>query len=271
MESSPPRISDSESDSNSSSSSDDEDLWFFDVLVDNDGLYGPVESEPRPTFAGGRGTGRPNRAPPRPFHDNPDAPPNNKRRRDHWSSPWAKRFLLNRPLPGSLAWDEFRRKFRTPYPMFAWLLSEARASAKFPDETIRKAGQQPAPLGLQLAACLRYLAIGCPVDVNEESAGLGRSTMQKFNLGFFEWFNEKYYDEWIAGRQPHDKASLEKAMRPFTECGMAGAVCSRDGVHIATDRAPNQIRYLLTGKEGYPTYAFDCSFLLTSKKRWRQA
>ena len=48
-------------------------------------------------------------------------------------------------------------------------------------------------------------------------------------------------------------------MKPFRMCGLPGAVCSHDGVHIATDRAKSQQRYLMTWKEGYPTWAYDCA------------
>jgi hypothetical protein len=41
-------------------------------------------------------------------------------------------------------------------------------------------------------------------------------------------------------------------------CGMTGAVCSRDGVYFATDRAKSQQRHLMVGKEGYPTWGYDC-------------
>jgi hypothetical protein len=48
-------------------------------------------------------------------------------------------------------------------------------------------------------------------------------------------------------------------MKPFAMCGMPGAVCSRDGVHNATDRAKSHQRHLMKGKEGYPTWGYDCT------------
>lgn len=240
-----------------SSSSSDEEEYFWEVFVESDSEES--DKEQCEAFPGGAGTGRLNRKKPRKFNEN-GATPNEQRRRDHLASPWAQRFLHSRLTPGSLAWDSFRAKFRAPYPFFHWVLEEARKSRRFPDEMIVKAGQPPAPLGLQLAAVLRYLAVGCPVDVNEESAGLGRSTMQTFNPTFFEWFKTRFYYEWITAKQPFDEAGLQRLMKPFRLCGMPGAICSRDGVHIATDRARSQLRKLYTGKEGYPTWAFDCSF-----------
>jgi hypothetical protein len=69
--------------------------------------------------------------------------------------------------------------------MFQWTLSEARASGKFPDETVRKKGRVAATLALKIVVALRYLATGCSVDTNEEASSLGRSTMSEFHHGFF--------------------------------------------------------------------------------------
>ena len=48
------------------------------------------------------------------------------------------RFFFNPdapPIPGSLAWDDFREKFRVPFPLFKWILHAAKESGKFPYET----------------------------------------------------------------------------------------------------------------------------------------
>ena len=96
--------------------------------------------------------------------------------------------------------------------MFHWILDVARSTGMFPDKTIKKAGQPPSPLGLQIASALRYIAVGAPVDVNEEASGLGRSTMQSFNSMYLQWFNKRFYDEWITAKQPYTREGLERMM-----------------------------------------------------------
>eukprot|EP00873_Tetraselmis_striata_P033568 jgi/Tetstr1/453832/TSEL_003996.t1 len=91
---------------------------------------------------GGPGVGRPNRLPPRPWQESSeDGRREEKRRRPHLYSLWYQPYIVAPPrgpagghMP-SLAWDEFRFKFRTPYPMFSWLLQESRKAGMFPDET----------------------------------------------------------------------------------------------------------------------------------------
>jgi len=250
------------SSSSSSSSSDEEDEFIRQMFVammrvSDDGVDAPAGVD-RTMAEGGRGTGRPNRKRPRKFNE-AGATPIQQRRRDHDRAPWAERYF-NAPLnPGSLAFDSFRQKFRVPYPMFMWILREARASRKFPDELVTKVGRVPAPLALQVAASFRYLATGCHVDANEEGSVLGRSTMSGFHHEFFEWFVQRFYEEFVSSKIPTDAAGLARLMKPFAMCGMPGAVRSRDEVHIATDRAKSQQRHLMTGKEGYPTWGYDCT------------
>ncbi len=89
--------------------------------------------------------------------------------------------FFNAPLEvGSLAFDSFKKKLLVPYPMFNWILKEARESMQFPDEKIVKEDMAPAPLHLKIAACFRYLANGCPMEANEDVVGLAKSTMVIF-------------------------------------------------------------------------------------------
>jgi hypothetical protein len=94
---------------------------------------------------------------------------------------------------------------------------------------------------------------GCPIDANEVAAGFGRTPMQHLNSGYFKWRVQRFYDEFVSSKIHFDAAGLYRLVKPFAICGMIGGVCSRDGVHIATDRAKSHQRHLMTGKEGYPT------------------
>eukprot|EP00873_Tetraselmis_striata_P020998 jgi/Tetstr1/441262/TSEL_029513.t1 len=173
------------------------------------------------------------------------------------------------PLEGSLAWDEFRFKFRVPWPMFNWLLQQTRASKLFPDETLKKAGNPPAPLGLKLAAALRMLALGIPVDGIEDSSDLSKATLGTFMfgmdmqegkkqtvIGWFRWFVRTFQPVWI--QAPQTQADVQKQQRIFARCGFPGAVSSQDAVHNGGyDNAPASERANMVGKQGYPTLAWN--------------
>ncbi len=71
---------------------------------------------------------------------------------------WDRIFFQLVVLPGSLAWDDFRVKFRTPLPLFNYVLECTKESVKFPSERNPNGGHEPHPLCLTLDAYLRYLA-----------------------------------------------------------------------------------------------------------------
>ena len=141
----------------SSSSSDPDDVIYRRMFLDTEACTDDAETvdDSSPRVQGGAGQGRPHRKRPRKF-DEAGSTPMQQRRRNHAESPWAVRFFREPLTPGSLAWDAFRAKLRVPYPMFQWILSEARASGKFPAETVIKKGCVAAPLALQIVAALRY-------------------------------------------------------------------------------------------------------------------
>jgi hypothetical protein len=83
-------------------------------------------------YHGGAGTSRLDRSAPRPwiFTSNWES---EARRHFGMDGEWGRIFF--RPgqvlLPTSLAWDDFRNKFRTPFPMFNLILERTRESGKF--------------------------------------------------------------------------------------------------------------------------------------------
>jgi len=101
------------------------------------------------------------------------------------------------PILGSLAWDDFREKFRVPVHLFKWILHVAKESGKFPYETPESGGSDQQPLCLKIAAYFRYLATGAQVNTHEEGSGISRETLQKFFPRFEDWFVSRFYDEWI--------------------------------------------------------------------------
>eukprot|EP00873_Tetraselmis_striata_P033639 jgi/Tetstr1/453903/TSEL_040822.t1 len=219
---------------------------------------------------GGRGTARgPLEVARRPYQEaSEDGSREEKRQRDFYNGKWYTRYLSGM-RQGSLAWDEFRFKFRVPWPMFNWLLQRTRASKLFPDETLKKAGNPPAPLGLKLAAALRMLALGIPIDGIEDSSDLSKATLGTFMfgmdrqegkkqtvIGWFRWFVHTFQPVWI--QAPRTQADVQKQQRIFARCGFPGAVSSQDAVHNGGyDNAPASEPANMVGKEGYPTLAWN--------------
>lgn len=228
----------------------------------------PIEGpRARTTFPGGRGTGRPLRQAPRAYLEDQDGNVVS-RRHPGKGAPWWGRFFQSPLRPGSLQWDNFRTYFRTPKPLFDMILRDCRSDGRFSEEAPANGGHKPGPLELKIAAYLRWLSTGAQVNAFEDGSGLARSTLQKFFIPFGEWFLDHYYDEWIKlPSGPTAAEELARMERPFRECGLPGCVLSQDGVHVAWDRCPSIERFSHTGKESYPTLAWNVNVDHTTKIR----
>ena len=54
---------------------------------------------------------------------------------------------------------------------------------------------------------------------------------------------------------------LKESMDVYTRIGFPGAYCETDGVHLDWNACPSSARPRFSGKEGYPTLAFNVSAL----------
>ena len=206
-----------------------------------------------------------------------------RRVRDWKTSYFWQRFLVSPPREGQMAWDEFRLKFRTPWPVFNYIVAETRRGGVFPDELIVKKGRKPFPLGLKVAYALRYLALGVPMSGIEDGSGLSTATLQEFmfghdvlqhdeesgrdtlvppadlppqQAGWFHWFVNHFQRQFV--REPSTTNEIRQHQRLFAMCGFPGAIASQDGLHPGCwDNCPSQEKYLHTGKEGFPTLVYN--------------
>ena len=118
--------------------------------------------------------------------------------------------------PSTVLGKEFKAKFRVSYQQFEQILADTRASGKFPDETAKKAGQQPHPLALKVMAALRRLALGTPVDGLSDMFGISSPVLFKFIPQWERWFVEYYFDEHV--KVPTGEA-LEASINLFRSSG----------------------------------------------------
>jgi Plant transposon protein len=67
---------------------------------------------------------------------------------------------------------------------------------------------------------------------------------------------------------PENEADLESSMSEYTSAGFPGCLESTDGVHISWDRCHAMQKMLHTGKEKYPTIAYNVT---VNHRRWIMA
>ena len=157
---------------------------------------------------------------------------------------------LRSVVPRDVDKRTFRRRFRVPFNVFEELFTAAQTSGEF--APLSSAGKPPVPLELKILGVLRYNAVGGNWDViSEASGGVSIKTFSTFHSKYMEWFNRTQLGKYVYPSDP------KTASRVYGNYGFPGCVGSMDGVHIPWEACPWQMKHLHTGKEGYPTIAFN--------------
>lgn len=146
---------------------------------------------------------------------------------------------------------KFRRRFRVPYPMFEYL--NDFAERRFPSRQ-DAAGQPPVPMALKVLGVLRILGRAFYFDDVAEVTRMGERTIGAFFHAFIPAFVAAHKTQWIA--PPRSKAEMDALSEQYAEVGLPGCKGSTDVVHLKCIRLPYSDTHLNTGKEGYPTVAF---------------
>lgn len=173
------------------------------------------------------------------------------------NNPWNEvswLILIRKPdisTPTSRNGKDFRRMFRTPFPVFEFIVNECRATNEpaFNYEQNIKAGQVAIPLELKILFVLRVLGSGLLMRDGAEltnnfiSNTEGTSFFKMFCKLFRKHFGPKYI-------KPLTDDALLRSMREYLMIGLAGCVGSVDGVFIPWDAIPFEDGNLCKGDKG---------------------
>jgi hypothetical protein len=122
---------------------------------------------------------------------------------------------------------------------------------------VSSAGVPGVPLELQLLGVLRVLGRATCFDGIEELTGASAEAHRVFFHTFCERFSKKYYDEYVY--LPRTAEETANWARDYSLMGLTGAIGSTDCVHLHWDRCPHGLVNLCTGKEGYPSLAYQAT------------
>lgn len=157
--------------------------------------------------------------------------------------------------PSSRAARKFRRRFRPPPTVFFGLVKQFKSKNWLQVAATDVAGRPSVPFEMKLLGGLRHLGRGlCFGDIAEVS-GVSETTMRAFALDFFDIIATHLYPAHV--RIPDSQEEISRTVLVYTRMGLPGAIGSMDGVHLAWDKCPAAERTLHTGKESYPTLAFN--------------
>ena len=178
------------------------------------------------------------------------------------ASVWWKLFLtpIRRAtlltIPNGRLHKLFRKLFHVPYDVFLDLtvLARERWWQDHNEDNRCRAGKLVASLDLQILGALFVLAQGVSHVVCSISSNISEEVHRSF---FIEWIHHmaSVKDEFIF--MPHDDDTLRKVTDEYAARGLPGCVGSIDCVHIGWDNCPTQYKNMYTGKEGFPSVAYE--------------
>lgn len=148
----------------------------------------------------------------------------------------------------------FRNRFRVPYPIFTMLLEATKDHGWFGCGSADASGRPGIPVELKLLAVLRILGRGACYDDISELSSISTSSVGRILHEFCSNFAKDMYAVWV--KTPQTDEELSECMRPYSALGIPGAVASGDVTHFSWDKTPSQQARHFTGKEGFPTVAY---------------
>jgi Plant transposon protein len=116
-------------------------------------------------------------------------------------------------------------------------------------------GRAGIPRRLKLLGVLRILGRGTCLDGIKELSGISEPAMNAFFDEWCEWCRSYLYPKFV--HPPRNAEELERAMLDYAILGLNGAFFSMDVVHTCWDKCPAKDTNAFTGKEGFPTIAYN--------------
>lgn len=145
----------------------------------------------------------------------------------------------------------FRRRFRLPFQLFLILVEICRDNNVF---EVTNYSRTKIPIEIKLLCCLRVLGRDDCFDAIEEYSNIPEKTAWWFFKLFLKNFVRCLKHQVV--RPPTEGIELSKVMKVYTKMGFPGAIGSVDATHIRWHMCPVDKVHLATGKEKYPSVAF---------------
>ncbi|CAM9826734.1 unnamed protein product [Sphacelaria rigidula] len=172
-------------------------------------------------------------------------------------SAWAR--MMRCPAladPASREANLFRRRFRVPYQFFGQIVELVQKRHWFSSTVVDVSGRQCILVELKVLAALQTLGRGtCFDDISQMSLMSEPVACASFHA-FCEHFAQELYADHVRLPTGDDQ---DKVMEDFHKLGFTGAVGSADVTHVKWDACPYSEQRTHTGKEGYPTLAYQAT------------
>ena len=137
---------------------------------------------------------------------------------------WRWKAMLSNPDlhdSNSHAAKQFRLRFRTPFPVFQYLIKTFVEKNWLQTRSTDCAGRPSVPFEVKVLAALRHLGRGLCFDDLEELSGVGNETLRIFTMKFFDKM-AGLYKEWVY--VPTTDEEIRCVMRNYDTIGVTGCL-----------------------------------------------
>jgi hypothetical protein len=145
----------------------------------------------------------------------------------------------------------FRRRFRVPYCLFAWICTKCKEHNVF---EVKREASVEIPTTIKVAISLRMLGRAECADTLRELSSVSEPHVRIIFIQFVKNFRLKLEKDFIYAPQGEE---LQAIMDEYSSLGLPGTVGSVDVTHVYLDKCPAHLSNLCTGKEKKPTLAFE--------------
>ena len=158
---------------------------------------------------------------------------------------------------------KFRRLFRVPYDLFLTLVLTAKDRwwPEWTPEKVDAAGKLVSSLELKVLGALYVLGTGA----TQHQVGVQTNLSEEVHRCFFLSWTAKMSSiqkEYIF--MPTNEEQFARVVGEYSTRGLPGCVGSVDCVHVGWDKCPSMYKNMYTGKEGFPSIAYEV--ICTSRK-----
>jgi hypothetical protein len=170
---------------------------------------------------------------------------------DYSTTPWMR--MINNPQINDSTTREgkrFRRRFRLPFPVFEYIVELCKERNIF---EIKNYERITIPIEIKVLICLRIFSRGECLDTLYELTGVSEAYCSTIFKQFSKNFRQQFQQQFLPIPSESD---IKKSMEAYDDLGIPGTIGSVDVTHVHWDKCPVRHTMLCTGKEGYPTLAY---------------
>ena len=160
---------------------------------------------------------------------------------------------------------KFRRLFRVPYDLFVTLVLTAKERwwTEWTPEKVDAVGKLVSSLELKVLGAFYVLGIGA----TQHQVGVQTNLSEEVHHYFFlSWIAKMSLIQKEFIFMPTNEEQFERVVGEYLTRGLPGCVGSVDCVHVGWDKCPSMYHNMYTGKEGFPSIAYEvictsCKFI----------